>query len=50
VHPWGPQGVPFLGLILYAWWQRIKDTVAEQYEIAASHASYLAEARAAVAA
>jgi hypothetical protein len=22
VHPWGKQGVPFIGDILYAWWQR----------------------------
>jgi len=41
VHPWGPQGVPFLGRILYAWWQRFNDTVSEQDEIAAAHASYL---------
>lgn len=40
VHPWGTQGVPFLGQILYAWWQRLNDTVSED-EVARSHVALL---------
>lgn len=29
VHPWGPEGVPFLGKLLYAWWKRL-ETVTTQ--------------------
>ena len=27
VHPWGSQGVPFIGTILHAWWLRLVNTV-----------------------
>jgi len=42
VHPWGVQGVPFLGRILYAWWQRFNDTVTGDEEVAGAHDQYLA--------
>lgn len=41
VHPWGKDGVPFIGRVLYAWWQRFNDTVAEQEEIRVAHPKYL---------
>lgn len=40
VHPWGTQGVAFLGNILYAWWQRFNDTVSEE-EVSRSHSALL---------
>lgn len=29
VHPWGPQGVPFLGKLLFAWWKKMAALISE---------------------
>jgi hypothetical protein len=29
VHPWGPQGVKFLGDLLYAWWRKLEQLLTE---------------------
>lgn len=30
VHPWGVDGVPFIGRILFAWWNRYEDIITQE--------------------
>ena len=36
VHPWGTNGVPFIGNILYAWWSRYQDIIVQDQSLDSS--------------
>lgn len=33
VHPWGPQGVKFIGDLMYAWWKRLENIMVNDVQL-----------------